>query len=219
MQYIFVCTCSISALKSHYFFSKKTKHWPEQVNALIWLTQCIVLTDTMHRLYFANESPFIPQWIAFTLRRKRLSFFNGTRMSSEWWAVSDEGVGTLRAASEVSYSHNSRQSRQRLRAIIWFCEIRERAIITQCAFRTLHADVPTPLTTLLRRICYSLFLSIRVCDPKTKNMFLCSSVKGINLRSSVVSVLSVCHHLLFVKKQEKRILEWWGKIEDNATFL
>ena len=116
MQYIFVCICSISALKSHYFFSKKTKHWPEQVNALIWLTQCIVLTDTMHRLYFANESPFIPQWIAFTLRRKRLSFFNGTRMSSEWWAVSDEGVGTLRAASEVSYSHNSRQSRQRLRA-------------------------------------------------------------------------------------------------------
>ena len=71
-----------------------------------------------NRLYFANERPFIPQWIAFTLQRKRLSFFYGTRMSSEWWAVSDEGVGTLRAASEVSYSHNSRQSRKRLRAII-----------------------------------------------------------------------------------------------------
>jgi hypothetical protein len=34
-----------------------------------------------NRLYFADESPFIPQRIAFTWRRKRLSFFNGTLMT------------------------------------------------------------------------------------------------------------------------------------------
>ena len=40
-----------------------------------------------------------------------------------------------------------------------------------------NVPTPSPLTTLLRRICYSLFLSIRVCDPTTENMFFCSSVK------------------------------------------
>ena len=177
MQYIFVCTCSISALKSHYFFSKKTKHWPEQVNALIWLTQCIVLTDTMHRLYFANESPFIPQCIAFTLRRKRLSFFNGTRMSSEWWAVSDEGVGTLRAASEVSYSHNSRQSRKRLRAIYNFV----RFVRFACDYNPMCSP-----------------------DAARRRPYLfnahCSQLITQNLLSSVVSSSLACHHLLFVKK-------------------
>ena len=128
-------------------------------------------------------------------------------------------VGTSACSVRGFYSRKSRQSHQRLRAI--FREIRERAIITQCAFRTLHADVLTSLTTLLRRICYSLFLSIRVCDPKTGNMFFCSSV-GKTHRSSLTTHCSqliaqnskICRicvicvpFTIFVKKQEKGI---WG---------
>ncbi len=43
-----------------------------------------------------------------------------------------------------------------------------------------NVPTPSPLTTLLRRICYSLFLSIRVCDPTTENMFFCSSVEKVH---------------------------------------
>ena len=39
---------------------------------------------------------------------------------------------------------------------------------------------PYPLTPLLRRICYSQFLSIRVCDPTIENMFFCSSVEKVH---------------------------------------
>ena len=49
-----------------------------------------------------------------------------------------------------------------------------------------NVPTPSPLTTLLRRICYSLFLSIRVCDPKIENMFFCPSV-GKTHRSSLTT--------------------------------
>ena len=86
-------------------------------------------------------------------------------------------VGTSACSVRGFYSRKSRQSRQRLRAI--FREIREREIITLVFSSDAARNVPTPspLTTLLLRICYSLFLSIRVCDPTTENMFFCSSVK------------------------------------------
>ena len=43
-----------------------------------------------------------------------------------------------------------------------------------------NVPTPSPLTTLLRRICYSLFLSIRACDPTTENMSFCSLVEKTN---------------------------------------
>ena len=46
---------------------------------------------------------------------------------------------------------------------------------------------PYPLTPLLRRICYSLFLSIRVCDPKIENMSFCSSVEKLTVHNSSLS--------------------------------
>ena len=76
---------------------------------------------------------------------------------------------------DLFHSRKSRQSRQRLRAI--FREIREREIITLVFSSDAARRRPYPLTPLLRRICYSQFLSIRVCDPTTENMFFCSSVK------------------------------------------
>ena len=58
--------------------------------------------------------------------------------------MSGENVGTLRAASEVFYSRKSRQSRQRLRAILR--EIRE--IITLVFSSDAARRRPYPLTTL-----------------------------------------------------------------------
>ena len=81
-------------------------------------------------------------------------------------------VGT--SACSVRGFH-SRRSRQRLRAK--FCEIRGIITLIFSSDAARNVPTPSPLTTLLRRICYSLFLSIRVCDPTTENMFFCSSVK------------------------------------------
>ena len=49
---------------------------------------------------------------------------------------------------------------------------------------------------LLRRICYSLFLSIRVCDPTIENMSFCSSVQSKTHYSQLIarcSPLTVKH--------------------------
>ena len=85
-------------------------------------------------------------------------------------------VGTSACSVRGFYSRKSRQSRHRLRAI--FREIR--GIITQCVLFGRCTQRPYPLTPLLRRICYSLFLSIRVCDPTIENMFFCSSVEKVH---------------------------------------
>ena len=48
---IYFGPCSISALKSQYFSSKKPKHWPDKVSTLIWLTQRIVFANAPHCVF------------------------------------------------------------------------------------------------------------------------------------------------------------------------
>ena len=62
-----------------------------------------------------------------------------------------------------------------------------------------NVPTPSPLTTLLRRICYSLFLSIRVCDPTTENMFFCSSVEKPTAHNSPLITHRWKLHLHFAK--------------------
>ncbi|MBQ5742379.1 MAG: hypothetical protein IIV53_11115, partial [Bacteroidaceae bacterium] len=44
-----------------YICSENPMRWPDKVTALHPFTHRIVLTDATNRLYFAHESPFIPQ--------------------------------------------------------------------------------------------------------------------------------------------------------------
>ena len=60
---IYFGPCSISAVKSQYFSSKKPKHWTDKVSTLIWLTQRIVFANAPHCLFrlpfIAHHSPLI----------------------------------------------------------------------------------------------------------------------------------------------------------------
>ena len=112
----------------------------------------------------------------------------------------DEGVGTLRAASEVSYSQNSRQSRKRLRAIYNFV----RFVRFTCDYN------PMCSPDAARRRPY--FHRSPLKTQKLVLLFFCQKSKSaVICRIRVIGVPSST----FVKKQENGISAFPGKRENN----
>ena len=135
-----------------------------------------------------KEWPLLCRWIAFHF------------LMARGWVVRDEGVGTLRAASEVSYSQKSRQSRKRLRAIYNFVRF-VRFVRFACDYNPMCSP-----------------------DAARRRPYLfnahCSQLITQNLLSSVESVSSACHppHLSKNKKMGFRLFQAREKIIYISVF-